>query len=188
MTKGIEYPILQPFAIWFTGLSGSGKSTLSHNLKSVLNSQRVNTVILDGDVIRSGLCKDLGFSEKDRSENIRRVAELNGILMENGISTINAFITPNEDLRKLARGIIGREHFIEIYLSTPLSTCIQRDPKGLYAKAIKGEISDFTGISASFEPPLDADIVIDTSESDIHDSVSRIVEFINLKKKLMVHA
>lgn len=188
MIKGIEHPIVKPFAIWFTGLSGSGKSTLSNSLKSVLNPERVNAVILDGDVIRSGLCRDLGFNEKDRTENIRRVAELNRIFMENGISTINAFITPNEHLRKLARSIIGGEHFIEVYLSTPLATCIQRDPKGLYAKAIKGEISDFTGVSASFEQPLDADVVIDTSELGIQESVFRIVEFINLRKKLMVNA
>ena len=140
--------------IWFTGLSGSGKSTLAIALERELYKRGFLTRILDGDNIRSGINNNLGFSEADRTENIRRIAEVSKLFVDCGIVTIAAFISPTRAIRQMAREIIGKDDFLEVYVSTPLEECEKRDVKGLYKKARKGEIRDFTGISAPFEAPL----------------------------------
>ncbi|MGM9736991.1 MAG: adenylyl-sulfate kinase [Candidatus Cryptobacteroides sp.] len=151
--------------IWFTGLSGSGKSTVAIALESLLSSNGYLCRILDGDNIRTGLNSNLGFSEADRNENIRRIAEVCKLFTETGIITIAAFVSPTNDLRRMARDIVGKDDFVEIYMSTPLEECERRDVKGLYARARKGEVKNFTGISAPFDIPEEPTLSIDTTNS-----------------------
>lgn len=158
--------------IWFTGLSGSGKSTLAIALERELYRQGILCRILDGDNIRSGINNNLGFSEADRKENIRRIAEVSKLFVDCGIVTIAAFISPTNAIRSMAAEIIGTEDFLEIYVSTPIEECEKRDVKGLYAKARRGEIQDFTGISSPFEAPEKPFISIDTSTQSLEESVS----------------
>jgi adenylylsulfate kinase len=153
-----------PIVIWFTGLSGSGKTTLSDALEKELFIRGFKTYILDGDKIRNGLCKDLGFSEDDRTENIRRVAEVAGLMMDSGLVVLSAFITPFEKDRRMIREMIGCENLIRVFVDCPLEICEQRDVKGLYKKARNGEIKKFTGISSPFEIPLESDLVLKTAE------------------------
>jgi len=160
--------------IWFTGLSGSGKTTLASNLEKELFFRRFFCQVLDGDNIRSGINNNLGFSEEDRLENIRRIAEVSKLLIDTGMITICSFISPTEEIRHKARNIIGENDFIEIFLNTPLEICERRDTKGLYKKARAGEIKDFTGISSPFEAPKHPDLEIDTSVTSIKDSVELI--------------
>jgi len=160
--------------IWFTGLSGSGKSSVAVALERLLSGKGFLCKILDGDNIRSGLNANLGFSESDRTENIRRIAEVCKLFTETGIVTIAAFVSPTEELRCLAREIIGEEDFFEVYMSTPLEECERRDVKGLYAKARRGEVRDFTGISAPFDEPMGAAISIDTTGKRPEDCAERI--------------
>ena len=160
--------------IWFTGLSGSGKTTLSASLEKELFFRRFFCQVLDGDNIRTGINSNLGFSEEDRLENIRRIAEVSKLLINTGMITICSFISPTEEIRQVARNIIGEKDFIEIFLNPPLEVCEQRDEKGLYKRARAGEIKDFTGISAPFEPPRHPDLEIDTSVVSIKDSVELI--------------
>ena len=160
--------------IWFTGLSGSGKTTLASNLEKELFFRRFFCQVLDGDNIRSGINNNLGFSETDRLENIRRIAEVSKLLINTGMITICSFISPTEEIRQMAKSIIGENDFIEIFLNTPLEVCEQRDTKGLYKKARSGEIKDFTGISSPFEAPKHPDLEIDTSVTSIKDSVELI--------------
>ncbi|MDF1575706.1 MAG: adenylyl-sulfate kinase [Bacteroidales bacterium] len=160
--------------IWFTGLSGSGKTTLSANLEKELFFRRFFCQVLDGDNIRIGINNNLGFSAEDRLENIRRIAEVSKLLINTGMITLCSFISPTEEIRKMARDIIGKEDFIEIFLNPPLEVCEQRDTKGLYKRARAGEIKDFTGISSPFEIPKNPDLVIDTSVTSIKDSVDLI--------------
>ena len=160
--------------IWFTGLSGSGKTTLASNLEKDLFFHRFFCQVLDGDNIRSGINNNLGFSETDRLENIRRIAEVSKLLINTGMITICSFISPTEEIRHMARSIIGENDFIEIFLNPPLEVCEQRDTKGLYKKARAGEIKDFTGISSPFEAPKHPDLEIDTSVTSIKDSVELI--------------
>ena len=164
--------------IWFTGLSGSGKSTIAIALERELHKRGLLCRILDGDNIRSGINNNLGFSESDRVENIRRIAEVSKLFIETGIITIAAFISPNDDIRDMAADIIGKEHFLEIYVSTPLEECEKRDVKGLYAKARKGEIKNFTGISAPFEVPQNATLELDTSKLTVEESINKLLELI----------
>ena len=152
--------------IWFTGLSGSGKSTVAIALESILSSKGYLCRILDGDNIRTGLNSNLGFSEADRNENIRRIAEVCKLFTDTGIITIAAFVSPTNDLRRMARDIVGKEDFVEVYMSTPLAECERRDVKGLYARARKGEVKNFTGISAPFDVPENPTLSIDTTGSD----------------------
>lgn len=159
--------------IWFVGLSGSGKSTVSDALESFLFNKGLNTYTLDGDNIRMGINKDLGFEASDRSENLRRIAEIGKLFTDAGIITLTAFITPLEEDRKRAREILG-EKYIEVYVNCPLEICEQRDVKGLYAKARKGEIKNFTGISAPFEKPENPDVEIFTAEQSIEECVQEI--------------
>lgn len=164
--------------IWFTGLSGSGKTTLASNLEKELFFRRFFCQVLDGDNIRSGINNNLGFSKEDRLENIRRISEVSKLLINSGMITICSFISPTEEIREMARTIIGKDNFIEIFLNPPLEVCEQRDTKGLYKKARSGEIKDFTGISSPFEAPLHPDLEIDTSTTSIRDSVTMIFETI----------
>ena len=164
--------------IWFTGLSGSGKSTLAIALERELYKQGILCRILDGDNIRSGINENRGFSETDRVENIRRIAEVSKLFLDSGIITIAAFISPNNDIREMAANIIGKDDFLEVFVSTPLEECEKRDVKGLYAKARKGEIQNFTGISAPFEVPEHPALSLDTSKLSLEESVNRLLEMV----------
>lgn len=164
--------------LWFTGLSGSGKSTVAIALERELHSRGLLCRILDGDNIRSGINNNLGFSAEDRVENIRRIAEVGRLFVDTGIITIAAFISPNNQLREMAAEIIGKDDFVEVFVSTPLEECEKRDVKGLYAKARRGEIKDFTGISAPFEAPEHPDITLDTSKLPVEESVKILLDYV----------
>ena len=170
--------------VWFTGLSGSGKSTLAIALERELQRRGLLCRILDGDNIRSGINNNLGFSPEDRVENIRRIAEVGKLFVDTGIITLAAFISPNNDLRQMAARIIGPDDFLEIYVSTPLAECERRDVKGLYAKARKGEIKAFTGVSAPFEAPEHPALTLDTTQLDVQQSVEQLLALILPKVQL----
>ena len=167
--------------LWFTGLSGSGKSTVAVALERELHRRGRLCRILDGDNIRSGINANLGFSEADRKENIRRIAEVSKLFVDTGIITIAAFISPTEEMRQMAAEIIGRNDFKEIYISTPLEECERRDVKGLYAKARLGEIKNFTGISSPFEAPVAPDLSIDTSAVSLEESVRMLLALLGIE-------
>lgn len=162
--------------VWLTGLSAAGKSTIATELERELFSRGKHAWVLDGDNIRHGLCSDLGFSPEDRKENIRRIGEVAKLFAEAGFVCITAFISPYRSDRELARRIAPEGKFIEIYLNVPLEVCEQRDPKGLYAKARAGEIKDFTGISAPYEPPLQPELELHTDTLTLAECVSVILE------------
>ncbi len=162
--------------IWFTGLSGSGKTTLARELEKQLFGKGFLTQVLDGDNIRIGINNNLGFTDDDRTENIRRIAEVSKLLINSGVITINSFISPTDKIRNMAINIIGKDDFIEIFLSTPLAICEERDVKGLYKKARLGLIKNFTGIDAPFESPVNPDIQIDTSLISIDECVKIILD------------
>jgi bifunctional enzyme CysN/CysC len=160
--------------IWFTGLSGSGKSTLANALELELHAKGRRTYILDGDNVRQGLNRDLGFTETDRVENIRRIAEVAKLMMDAGIIVMTAFISPFRREREMARDMIGCDNFAEIYVSTPLAVCEAADVKGLYRKARLGKLPNMSGIDSPYEAPEQADLVIDASIDDVDTAVSRI--------------
>lgn len=160
--------------VWMTGLSGSGKTTIAIALERLLNQKGFLTQILDGDNIRSGINNNLGFSDSDRTENIRRIAEISKLFLNCGIITINCFVSPTKEIRAQAKQIIGADDFIEVFINTPLEICEQRDVKGLYAKARKGEIKDFTGIDAPFEAPENSFIDIKTVNKSPEDSAKEL--------------
>jgi adenylylsulfate kinase len=164
--------------VWFSGLSGAGKTTLAKGLEEELFNRGFMVQILDGDNIRSGINNNLSFTEEDRLENIRRIAEVSKLFMNCGIIVINSFISPTAEIRHLAMDIIGKDDFIEVFINAPLSVCEKRDVKGLYAKARKGEIKDFTGISSPFEVPADADLEIRTDLLSVNESVEKLMEYI----------
>ena len=164
--------------IWFTGLSGSGKSTIAIALERELHERGILCRILDGDNVRSGINNNLGFSDEDRVENIRRIAEVSKLFVDTGIVTIAAFISPSNTLRRMAASIIGETDFIEVYVDTPLSVCEQRDVKGLYKRARNGEVKNFTGISAPFEAPEHPALRLDTSRLTIGQSVDKLLGLI----------
>jgi len=166
-------------AIWFTGLSGSGKTTIAIALEKELHKKGMLTQILDGDNIRTGINNNLGFSDTDRIENIRRIAEATKLFVNCGVITICCFVSPTEEIRNNARKIIGATDFIEVFVNTPLEICEKRDVKGLYAKARKGEIKDFTGINAPFEAPANPEIEL-TDALSIEESVKKILDKIKL--------
>lgn len=168
--------------LWFVGLSGSGKSTLANGLQAKLFENGFNAIVLDGDNTRLGINKDLGFSDKDRNENIRRVAEISKLFIETGHIVINAFISPFENNRTQARNIISDTDFIEVYIDSSISACEKRDIKGLYKKARAGEINDFTGVSSPFEVPEKPDILVKTDEQTPDESIDYL--FDQLKSKL----
>ncbi len=166
-------------AIWFTGLSGSGKTTIAIALEKQLHEKGLLTQILDGDNIRTGINNNLGFSDEDRIENIRRIAEVTKLFVNSGVVTICCFVSPTEEIRSNAKSIIGKDDFTEIFVNTPLEVCEKRDVKGLYAKARKGEIKDFTGINAPFEAPVNPAIIL-TDALSIEESVKKILDKIKL--------
>ncbi|MFW5757965.1 MAG: adenylyl-sulfate kinase [Bacteroidota bacterium] len=164
--------------IWMTGLSGAGKSTIASHIEYHLHKQGFLAQVLDGDNIRSGINNNLGFSEADRYENIRRIAEVSKLFLNCGIICINSFISPTRAIRQIAYEIIGRKNMIEIYVNAPLPVCEKRDVKGLYKKARAGKIKQFTGIDSPFEPPENPDIILHTDQQTIEQSITRCMEFI----------
>ena len=164
--------------IWFTGLSGSGKSTIALGVERELHQRGLLCRILDGDNIRTGINAGLGFSADDRRENIRRIAEVGKLFVDTGIITLAAFVSPTNEYRQMAREIIGDKDFFEVYVSTPLEECERRDVKGLYARARRGEVKDFTGISAPFEVPEHPALDIDTSKQPLEQSVKQVVDLV----------
>ncbi len=172
------------FVIWFTGLSGSGKSTICNSLEQLLNTNKVNTFTLDGDSVRNGLNKDLGFSDQDRSENIRRVAEVSKILINAGNVVLASFISPFQKDRDIVKDVVGENNYIEVFVNTSLETCIKRDPKGLYKKTKSGLIKSMTGIDSKYEIPTSHDIEI--SESNTLDyTVKLLYRLINDKLRIV---
>ena len=162
--------------VWFTGLSGSGKSTLALALDRELHGRGYLCYLLDGDNIRSGINSNLGFTEADRVENIRRIAEVCKLFVDCGVVTLASFVSPTNDIRKLASDIVGAENFVEVFVSTPLEVCEQRDVKGLYKKARAGEVKDFTGISSPFEQPQSPALTIDTSKFSLEECTQQLLE------------
>lgn len=165
--------------LWFTGLSGSGKSTLAEHLERMLFNSGFFVQVLDGDNIRSGINNNLTFSNEDRIENIRRIAEISKLYLNSGVITINSFISPTIEIRELAKTIIGKDDFVEIFIDTPLALCEQRDVKGLYKKARRGDIKGFTGIDAPYEAPEAPDLIVKTANKEIVSCVQEIYEFVH---------
>ncbi|TXB64668.1 adenylyl-sulfate kinase [Vicingus serpentipes] len=161
--------------IWFTGLSGSGKTTIAIGLERELNKKRILTQILDGDNVRTGINNNLGFSEEDRTENIRRIAEVSKLFLNAGIVTINCFVSPTVEIREKAKQIIGEEDFLEIFVNTPFEVCEQRDVKGLYKKARAGEIKNFTGLDAPFEAPTNPFLDLKTEGKTVDETIDEVV-------------
>ena len=176
--KNIDVDIPRNKMVVLTGLSGSGKSTVALGVERELHKRGVLCRILDGDNIRSGINKNLGFSADDRKENIRRIAEVGKLFVDTGIVTLAAFISPTNESRQMAAGIIGMEDFKEVYISTPLEVCEKRDVKGLYARARRGDIQNFTGISAPFEVPENPALSLDTSVLSLEECVNKVLELI----------
>jgi len=170
-----------PLLLWFTGLSGSGKSTLANAVEEYLFKHDMHTYILDGDNIRSGLNSDLDFSEQSRGENIRRIGEVSKLFIEAGIITLTAFISPFKEDRKIVKDLVGTDMFAEIFVDCPLEICEQRDVKGLYAKARKGQIKNFTGIDSPFEKPENPDVHVRTDQQSLESCTQKIIEFIKPK-------
>jgi adenylylsulfate kinase len=164
--------------LWMTGLSGSGKTTIGLALEKELYNQGFLVMLLDGDLVRTGINKNLKFSVEDRKENIRRIAEVSKLFVNCGVVTINCFISPTDEIRAMAKNIIGKDDFLEVFVSAPLEICESRDVKGLYAKARKGEIPEFTGISSPFDIPPDPDLVLKTDLMSVEESVQCALEFI----------
>lgn len=165
--------------LWFTGLSASGKSTVAHKLEHILNRRNIHTYVLDGDNVRHGLNKDLGFTKEDREENIRRIGEVAKLFVDAGILTITAFISPFRKDRNEVRHLMDNKgDFVEIYVRCSVDTCIERDPKGLYKKALAGEIPNFTGISQDYEEPENPEILVDTDESSVDECAKTILEYL----------
>ncbi|RXZ02048.1 adenylyl-sulfate kinase [Fictibacillus sp. S7] len=171
----------QSFVIWLTGLSGSGKSTLANELAKELYQRQVRNYVLDGDNIRHGLNKDLGFSDDDRKENIRRIGEVSKLFVDSGTVVLTAFISPFIEDRESARQILGEGEFHEIYVKCPLEECENRDPKGLYKKARKGEIREFTGIDSPYEEPASPEFVVDTQASSIEECTAQVIAYLESK-------
>lgn len=167
--------------VWFTGLSGSGKSTVAMGVERELHQRGILCRILDGDNIRAGINSNLGFSPEDRKENIRRIAEVGRLFVHTGVVTLACFVSPTEEVRELARDIIGEEDFLEVYVSTPIEECERRDVKGLYARARRGEVKEFTGVSAPFETPCHPALAIDTSALTLKECVDEVVNLITDK-------
>lgn len=166
--------------LWFTGLSAAGKSTIANLVDARLHALGKHTYLLDGDNVRLGLNKDLGFSDSDRVENIRRIAEVAALMVDAGLITLVAFISPFRRERAMARGLVGPGEFVEIFIDTPIAVAEARDPKGLYKKARRGELKDFTGIDSPYEPPQTPEIRIDTTVMSAQQAAEKIVDFVNI--------
>jgi adenylylsulfate kinase len=167
--------------LWFTGLSGAGKSTLAHAVEEALHQADCHTFVMDGDNVRHGLCGDLGFTDADRHENIRRVAEVAKLMLEAGVITLTAFISPFSEERNLARHLVPQGDFIEIYCCCDLAICEQRDVKGLYKKARLGEIQHFTGISSTYEAPENPELQVDTGTHNLQDCVEQVLNLLRAR-------
>jgi adenylyl-sulfate kinase len=174
----------KPCLLWFTGLSGSGKSTIANALDVALHQRGYHTFLLDGDNVRHGLCKDLGFSDDDREENIRRVGEVCKLFADAGLIVMSAFISPFTSDRRLVRKLFPAGEFIEVHMDTPLATCEERDPKGLYKKARSGEIKHFTGIDSPYEVPAHPEIRLDTSRHSVDECVESLIAYL-LERELI---
>lgn len=174
---GHTYSLQDPKVVWMTGLSGAGKTTLALALEKTTREKGFFAIVLDGDIMRDGINRDLGFSASDRTENIRRTAEIAKLFADQGLIVICSFITPQKSMRDMARRIIGAPRFIEVYVNCPLEICEQRDIKGLYEKARKGAIKEFTGITSPYDIPENPDIEIHTDLTDIKDSVEQITSW-----------
>jgi adenylylsulfate kinase len=164
--------------LWMTGLSGSGKTTIGLALEKELYRRGFLVMLLDGDLVRTGINNNLKFSVEDRKENIRRIAEVSKLFVNCGIITINCFISPTDEIRSMAKNIIGEEDYLEVFVSAPLDVCETRDVKGLYAKARKGEIREFTGISSPFDVPSDPDLIVNTDLTSVEESVQSALDFL----------
>lgn len=164
--------------IWFTGLSGAGKSTLAHAVEEALHQKGCRTFVLDGDNVRHGLCSDLGFSDADREENIRRIGEVAKLFMQAGVIVLTAFISPFRADRERVRNMVNSGEFLEVYCDAPLDVCENRDIKGLYKKARNGEIAEFTGISSPYEAPINPELVVSTGQDSLELCVQRVIEVI----------
>ena len=182
----VNFIAQQGAVVWFTGLSGSGKSTIAVEVEHALVENGINAFVLDGDNIRHGLNKNLGFSPEDRTENIRRIGEVAKLFAEANVVVLTAFISPYRADRDFVRSIVPAGQFLEVYVNAPLEVCEQRDPKGLYAKARAKEILEFTGISAPYEEPLQPELSLHTDRLSVPESVSRILEYLAMQDRDMV--
>lgn len=176
----------QSCILWFTGLPSSGKSTIANKLEEILHKNGVRTYVLDGDNVRHGLNRDLGFTIEDRKENIRRIGEVAKLFIDAGILTLTAFISPFRKDRETVRKLVKEGEFIEIHAKCSLETCKRRDPKGLYKKAMAGEIKDFTGISQPYEEPVDPEIVIETDKLSVDESVNKILAYLKSHNNIRI--
>jgi adenylylsulfate kinase len=172
--------------VWFTGLPSSGKSTIGHALERRLYELGCRTFVFDGDNVRHGLCSDLGFSRQDRAENIRRIGEMIKLFLEAGVIAITAFVSPFKEDREKVKRLVGGENFIEVYCRCPVEVCEKRDKKGHYQKARRGEIKEFTGISSPYEEPENPDIILDTKELSVEESVNRIMDILFKREILKI--
>jgi len=175
----------KPCLLWFTGLSGSGKSTIANALDVALHDRGYHTFLLDGDNVRHGLNKDLGFSDEDRVENIRRIGEVSKLFTDSGLIVLSAFISPFTSDRRMVRNLFPAGEFIEVFMDTPLSTCEERDPKGLYEKARAGQIRDFTGIDSPYEAPERPEVRLDTSQMTVDACIERLISYL-LERELIL--
>jgi adenylylsulfate kinase len=173
----------KPMIVWLTGLSGSGKSTIANQLEIELGKLGKRTYLLDGDNVRTGLCKDLGFSEEDRNENIRRIGEVAKLMLDAGLIVISAFVSPFKADRQQVRTLVEDGEFFEVFVNCPVEVCEQRDTKGLYAKARKGEIANFTGISSPFEHPENPEVEVHTDREELSESVNKVLNLLQEKLK-----
>ncbi len=172
--------------LWFTGLSGAGKSTLAHAVEDYLHKLDIRTFVLDGDNIRQGLCKDLGFSDADRTENIRRIGEVSKLMLDAGVVVMTAFISPFRKDRQIVRDLVKKGDFIEIFCQAPLAVCEERDPKGLYKKARAGQIPEFTGISSPYEEPENPELVVQSGDNPISACTNEIIQLLEKLKIIKV--